>query len=255
VVGGKTLVFLGGGDGICYAFEPFPEGKPGNSPGLLKTVWRYDCNPHHYKFRDGKRIYYYQGDVRVYRTKRKQGQDTNGFNSGDGSFIGPCQVIATPVFYDNRVYVAIGRDPSHGLGRGALHCIDARQLGDITDSGRIWTYERIGRTLSTVSVADSLVYAVDLEGRFHCLDAVTGDLYWIHDTNDETWGAPLVADGKFYLNTKQSFWILAAGKEKQVLFVHPGGSECGPIAANRVVYAFIRGTLYALSADTAQHAE
>lgn len=47
-------------------------------------------------------------------------------NKHDGTFVGRSEIIATPVFVNNRVYVAIGRDPAHGRGRGALHCIDAQ---------------------------------------------------------------------------------------------------------------------------------
>ena len=250
-VGDKTLIFLGGGDGICYAFEAISEddiaGKK-EAPGHLKTVWRYNCNPPHYT-RDpkGKRIYYYQGDVRVYKEKKQNGYNTEGFNSGNGSFIGPNQIIATPVFHENRVYIATGRDPIHGLGQGILHCIDATKTGDITETGKIWSYEGIGRTLSTVSISEGLVYAVDLNGHLHCLDAATGKLYWIHDTKEETWGSPLIADGKVYLNTKRTFWIFEAGKKKKILFTQGGGSECAPIAANGVLYAFIRNHLYAIS--------
>jgi outer membrane protein assembly factor BamB len=260
-VNGKTLVFLGGGDGVCYAFEalkpiPAPKAIPKgvyhapNAPGALKLVWRYDCNPIHYRFRNGKPVYFYQGDVRVYRNKQKANVDTTNFNSGDGSFLGPNQIIATPVFYKNRLFVITGRDPEHGLGRGALHCIDATQNGDITGTGRLWIYEAVGRSLSTIAVADDLLYAVDLSGRLHCLDVDTGRLYWIHDTQEESWGAPLVADNKVYLNTKKSFWILAVGKQKKVLFRQSGGSECGPIAANGVLYTFRKGQLHALRQES-----
>lgn len=254
-IGEQHLILLGGADGVCYAFKPFSREKcaeqiNATSSGKLKTQWQYDCNPLHYKQRDGKRIYYYQGDVRVYRNKRRAGQDTEGFNSNDGSFIGPNEIIATPVFYENRVYIATGRDPSHGLGKGVLHCIDATQTGDITDTGCVWRYEEFGRTLSTVAVDKGLVYAADLAGRLHCLDAKTGKVYWFHDTEQELWGNPLVADNKVYVNTRQALWIFAAGKEKNVLFMHPGGSECPPIAANGVVYAFVRGRLYAFAVNS-----
>ena len=99
--------------------------------------------------------------------------------------------------------------------------------------------------MSSVAVHDDLVYAADLAGRIYCLDAITGALQWRHETKDEIWGNPLVADGKVYVNARRSFWILAAGRERKVLFSSRGGSECGPIAANGVVYAFIRGKLYA----------
>ena len=61
-VGDKTLLFFGGADGVCYAFETLdsiPE-----KPVYLKKVWSYDCNPPSYKFRDGKPIHYTDGDKR-----------------------------------------------------------------------------------------------------------------------------------------------------------------------------------------------
>lgn len=251
-VGDRTLIFLGGGNGICYAFEAVSADEgPGSAreTGRLKTVWKYDCNPRHYRFtEEGKRIGYNKGDLRVYtRSKRADALIMEGLNSGDGSYIGPSEIIATPVFYEDRVYVATGRDPLHGLARGALHCIDATQTGDITESGRVWSYEDIGRTLSSVAIEDGLVYAADLGGRLHCLDAATGEVYWIHDTREESWGNPLIADGRIYFNTTETFWILAAGKQKEVLFSHRGGSEVGAVAANGVVYAFMKGRLYAIA--------
>mgnify|MGYP001765070140 CR=1 FL=1 len=84
------------------------------------------------------------------------------------------EVVGTPVFLNNRVYVALGRDPEHGRGRGALHCIDATGSGDITKTGKVWSYQGLDRTLSTVSIADGLLYICDVAGRLHCLDADTG---------------------------------------------------------------------------------
>ena len=101
--------------------------------------------------------------------------------------------------------------------------------------------------LATVAVSDGLVYAPDLEGRLHCLDAHTGTVQWVHDTRGEIWGHPLVADGKVYLNTTRDFWILRAGRTLEVLSRSPGGSECPPIAANGAVYAFMRRKLWALA--------
>ena len=47
VVDGRKLVFFGGGDGVCYAFEALA-GVP-QKPVKLKTVWSFDCNPPEYK--------------------------------------------------------------------------------------------------------------------------------------------------------------------------------------------------------------
>ena len=175
----------------------------------LKKVWSFDCNPPEYKdFGDLDKITHYcLGDGRA--------QDT--LNKNDGTFVGMSEIIATPVFYRNRVYVAIGRDPEHGRGRGALWCIDATGTGDITRRGKIWCYQGLDRTLSTVAIADGLLYIADVAGRLHCLDADTGKCYWVHETKAEIWGSTLVADGKVYLPTQKGLWVLAAGREKRVL--------------------------------------
>src|SRR6185436_11602320 len=55
-VNGRTLVFFGGGDGWCYAFDPKPVKQ--DDVSYLKTVWKFDCNPPEYKTQDGKPIKY-----------------------------------------------------------------------------------------------------------------------------------------------------------------------------------------------------
>jgi len=234
-VDGKTLVFFGGGDGVCYAFEALAKMPSGVAP--LKKVWSFDCNPPSYRFKDGKLIPYRSGDVRLHRG-----------NNNDGKYVGPSEIIATPVFYRNRVYVATGQDPSHGRGHGMLSCIDAAKTGDITTSGKIWTYDQIGRSLSTVSIADGLLYVAETFGALHCLDAETGQLYWTHDTKAEIWGSTLVADGKVYLGTQKSLWVFAAGREKKVLHeIHLGAPVyTTPIAANGVLYVASHRYLWAV---------
>src|SRR6476646_7651230 len=50
-VNGKQLVFFGGGDGFCYAFDAKPVKEADGN--FLKTVWKYDCNPPNYKVHEG----------------------------------------------------------------------------------------------------------------------------------------------------------------------------------------------------------
>ena len=55
VVNGRPLIFYGGGDGLCYAFDPKPTPNADSSkPGTLKIVWMCDCNPPEYRARDGQ---------------------------------------------------------------------------------------------------------------------------------------------------------------------------------------------------------
>jgi len=236
-VGGRDLVFFGGGDGVCYAFEAMDRVPPQPRPWV--TAWSYDCNPPHYRFRNGKPIPYYDGD------KRKKDSP----NKNDGQYVGPSQIIATPVFHEGRVYVAIGQDPAHGRGKGLLHCIDASGRGDITKTGCVWKYDGLDRSIGTVAVADGLVYALDVAGRLHCLDARTGSPCWVYETKAEAWGSPLVADGKVFFGNQKDFYIMAAGRQPRLLSRIRLGSPVysTPVVANGVLYVASQHYLWAVA--------
>lgn len=238
-VAGKTLIFLGGGDGILYAFEAVKDGPAkADRPAALKVAFKYDCNPPHYRFRKGKEIPYYEGD-------KRKGWSTN---KNDGKFVGPSQIIGTPVFYKNRVYVAIGQDPMHGRGKGMLHCIDATKSGDATKAARIWAYDALDRSMATVSIANGLLYIADVAGRVHCLDAETGKVRWVYETHTETWGGALLADGKAYVGTKRNLYVFAQGTEARLLGKVRLGSPVysTPVAANGVLYVASQRELWAV---------
>jgi outer membrane protein assembly factor BamB len=61
---------------------------------------------------------------------------------------------------------------------------------------------RFGRTMSTVAVVDDVVYAAELYGILHCLNANTGELYWQYDAKASIWGSPYYVDGKVLLATE-----------------------------------------------------
>ncbi len=236
VVNGRKLVFFGGGDGYCYAFDAKPV-KEGDST-YLKVAWKYDCNPP-----ERKKFKYPAAE-------------------------GVSEINATPVFYKNRVYVAVGQDPEHGEGVGILACIDATRTGDITQTGKIWSYDKIHRSISTVSIDPDtgLLFVGDFSGFVHCFDAETGKLYWTHDMKAHMWGSTLVADGKVYCGDEDGdFVVLAARKEKQILskMLIAGKEEDGPnlgspvystpVVANGVIYVASNAHLYAIH-DAVRHA-
>jgi outer membrane protein assembly factor BamB len=239
IVGGRKLVFFGGGNGVCYAFAALTS-VPEKSV-KLKTIWSYDCDPPEYKSFGGlpRITHYCRGD-------RRRGDSIN--TADDGTFVGMSEIIATPVFYRNRVYVAIGRDPAHGRGRGALHCIDATKTGDVTKTGRIWCYQGLDRSLATVSIAEGLVYVGDVAGRLHCLDAETGRCYWIHEGKAEGIASSLAADGKIYYPTTKHLWVLASGRELKVLAKINLGAPIWttPVAANGTLYVASKKYLWAV---------
>jgi outer membrane protein assembly factor BamB len=160
------------------------------------------------------------------------------------------EVIATPVIYQNRVYIANGQDPEHGEGVGHFYCIDATKRGDITKSGLVFHFDKIRRSISTAAVADGLVFVADFSGFLHCLDANTGQEYWQYDTLAAVWGSPLVADGKVYLGDEDGdVVVLQAAKTMKVLFETNMGSSvyASPVPAHGVLFLNNRTTLFALA--------
>ncbi len=225
-VGGKGMVFLGGGDGFVHAFDPAPQ-ESADEIKPLKEIWRFDCNPPEHKADKTGKAYKYP--------------DPNG----------PCEVIASPVFWKNRIYVCVGQDPEHGDGVGILNCIDATKTGDVTKTGKVWSYDKIGRSISTVSITpDGLLFIAEYAGKIHCLDANTGKLHWVEDTKAHIWGSTLAADGKVYIGTEDgTFFVFAASREKKLLSQATFGEPIysTPIAANGVLYVQTPTHLYALA--------
>lgn len=217
------LCIFGGPDGRVYGFSPQPvEDEDGYQ--VLREVFRFDANPPEYRQRDGKQMKY----------------ATRG---------GPSEVLATPVVYKNRIYVAIGQDPEHGEGAGNIVCIDPTKTGDITKTGEVWSSRLINRSLSTCAIWNDLVFIADFSGFIYCFDADTGVLYWKHDTLGHIWASPLVADGKVYIGNEDGYLtILDAGKELNVVneidMMSPISSSV--VAANGVLYVGTHTHLFAI---------
>ncbi len=235
MVNGKPQIYMPGGDGWLYAFDE--KGK---------EIWKFDLNPKETKWELG-------------------GAGTRN------------NVIATPVFYENSVLVAVGQDPEHGEGTGHLWRVDATKTGDISselgkintpgtpnpNSGAIWHYGGVDengenifrRTMSTVSVADGIVYAADLSGFVHAVDLKTGKRRWKepHDLLSGVWGSTLVVDGRVLIgNEDGKLTILkAGGDEPKVLqefdTVKYSSIYSTPTIAGDVMYLSDRNRLYAIN--------
>ena len=71
-------------------------------PKTGKLIWKFDANPKGAKYELG--------------------------GAGTAN-----EIIATPVFYDGKVYVGVGQDPEHGEAPGHFWAIDASKTGDVTE--------------------------------------------------------------------------------------------------------------------------
>jgi outer membrane protein assembly factor BamB len=162
------------------------------------------------------------------------------------------ELISTPVIVGDVVYISNGQDPEHGEGVGHAYAIDATKRGNITESGRLWHYDKIRRSISTPAVYEGLVYWPDFSGFVHCLDAKTGKPYWTHDMFAAVWGSPMVADGRIYLGDEDGdVVVMQPGKELKVLGEMNMGSSvyATPVAANGALFISNRNQLYALVAN------
>jgi len=177
-VNGHMQVLFGGGDGWLRAYDAMS----GNE------VWRFDGNPKDARFLP------------------RPGVLTRS------------SIIASPVFADGRVFVAMGQDPLHGNGPSLIHAIDPNGRGDVTKSRLLWTSREVGRVIGTPIVKDGLLYVGDLGGTVHCLDAGTGAQVWQHETNAAIWGSLMLARDRLYVGNEEGLMtVLRTGRRKEVL--------------------------------------
>lgn len=224
IVDNAPHIFYGAGDGLCYAFRPVERAVRAGHVDTLKKIWSCNCNPPEYISRP-----YQRGKYRSFHSKFY----------GEG----PSEIIGTPVFHDDRVYVTIGQDTLHGRGPGALTCINA------TDGTLLWQSRGIDRSLATVSVMGALVYVTDYSGFVHCLDAHTGQPFWKHETKSPIWSSTLVADNTVFIGTEdRDLWMLQAGAKLKILnkIRFPHKIYNTPIVANGNMYIATERYLYSI---------
>jgi outer membrane protein assembly factor BamB len=215
IVGGEPQVLFPGGDGWLYSFKHQREDA--------ELLWKFDLNPKNSKWELG-------------------GLGTRN------------NIIATATMVGSVVYLAVGQDPEHGEGIGHLYAIDATGAkggADITATAAKWHYggDDFRRTISTVAIADGLLYAVDLSGFLHCLDVKTGKPYWVHDTLAAVWGSPTVIDDKVFLGDEDGdLVILEHGKKMKLLFETnmENAVYTTPVAVGETLYIANRTTLFAI---------
>jgi len=177
-VNGRVQVLFGGGDGWLRAYDP----------ASGHEIWRFDGNPKDARWLPRRGV------------------------------LSRSSMIASPVFADGRVFVAMGQSPGHFNGPSLMYAIDPNGQGDVTESGRVWISRDVGRVVGTPIVKDGLLYVGDLGGTVHCLDVSTGAQLWKHETNDAIWGSLLLAGDRLYVGNEAGLMtVLRAGRRKELL--------------------------------------
>ena len=193
-----------------------------------------------------------EGDGWVRGYVAETGETLWWFNTNPDDSVWPRtrnNVISTPVILNDRLFIANGQDPEHGEGVGHLYAIDATKRGDITETGRLWHYDTIRRTIATGAVKDGILYLPDFSGFLHALDLETGEPVWVHDTFAAVWASPMIADDKLYLGDEDGdVVVLRPGRTEEVISEMNMGSSVYSTAvpANGVLYIASRNQLFAL---------
>ena len=201
---------------------------------------------------DVMQVVHGQGDGWVRGYEAKTGKKLWEFDTNPKDAVWPKtrnEVIATPVIFENVVYIANGQDPEHGEGIGQLYAIDATKRGDITTSGRLWHYDKIRRSISTAAIKDGIIYYPDFSGFLHALDMKTGQPIWTHDMFAAMWSSAMVADGKVYLGDEDGdVVVFQHGRDKKILAENlmPSSVYSTVVTANGVMYLMTRNELFAI---------
>ena len=210
-VNGRTQVLSGGGDGWLRSYDA----------ASGHEVWRFDGNPKNSRFLP------------------RPGVLSRG------------SIIASPVFADGRVFVAMGQSPGHGNGPSLIHAISPNGQGDVTASRLLWTSRDVGRVVGTPIAKDGLLYVADLGGTIHCLEAATGARIWKHETNEAIWGSLLLAGDKLYVgNVVGDMTVLRAGRRKEVIaqIEMDGALYSSPAVVGDALYVATANRLYLIAA-------
>ena len=210
-VNGHVQVLFGGGDGWLRAYDA--------TTG--RERWRFDGNP-----------------------KEAKWLPRPGVLSRNA-------IIASPLFHQSRVYLAMGQDPSHGDGMSLFHAISPNGQGDVTERRSLWTVKSVGRVAGTPIANQRLLYVGDLGGVLHCLDAASGKAIWQHETGGAIWGCLLLAGDRLYVGNEDGLMtVLQTGREKKVLakIEMDDPMYAGPAVANDTLYLATFTRLYAIKA-------
>jgi outer membrane protein assembly factor BamB/HEAT repeat protein len=210
-INGRTQVLFGGGDGWLRAYDA----------ASGHEVWRFDGNP-----KDARWL-------------PRPGVLSRSF------------ILASPVFADGRVFVAMGQSPGHGNGPSLIHAISPNGQGDVTSTRLLWTSREVGRVAGTPIANDGLLYVGDVGGIVYCLDAATGATVWKHDTLGAIWGSLLLAGDRLYVgNEDGSMTVFRAGRQKEVLAAFEMGAPLysRPALIGDRVYLATARRLYLIAA-------
>lgn len=135
---------------------------------------------------------------------------------------------------------------------GPVLALDPASKGDITDSktGHFWTREHNTPDVPSPLVVDGLAYLCREDGTLICLDAKTGEEFYVKRTHaDRHRASPVYADGKIYLTARDgTVTVIKPGKEFEVLATNSLSESisASPAISNGRIYLRTFEKIYAI---------
>lgn len=266
-LGGVPQVIFGGGDAWIYSFraDKGDNGKP-------TLLWKFDANPKISKFVLGGRgtrndiiatPVVYKGLVYV-----PVGQDPeHGEGTGHLWCIDPTKKLdGSDVSAE--LAMKVEGDKRSPIPHRRLQAV-IEEEGEVAvpnpDSAVVWHYseydqngdgkiefeETMHRSISTVTIKNDLLFAVDFSGLIHCLDAQTGKVYWTHDMLAAAWGSPLIVDNHVYIGNEDGnivIFNLDKQKHEPIAKIEMANAiYSSPIVANNTLYIANKTHLFAIA--------
>jgi outer membrane protein assembly factor BamB len=156
--------------------------------------------------------------------------------------------VPRPVFGHGLVYIATG------FQQPALMAVRVDGTGDVTRTHVAWTLKRgAPLTPSPLLVGDEL-YVVNDGGIATCLDAKTGETYWVQRLGGAFSASPVFADGRIYfLSEEGASTVIAPGKVFQRLATSTldGGILASMAVADGAIFIRTDSHLYRIARETA----
>ncbi len=268
VFDGVPQVLFCGGDGILYSFRA-DRGQDGHPEAL----WHFDCNPKTSKWvlgGEGTRNNLiatpvaYDGLIYV-----AVGQDPeHGQGQGHLWCIDPSKrgdvspQLAVKIEGSKRTPIPHKRIQAVEPEKGEVAVDNPNSAAvwhysafDQNEDGEVDFEEEMHRSCGTVAIKDNVLYIADFSGLLHCLDAKgnpdgTPIVHFTYDMFAQSWGSPLIADGRVYIGDEEGdvcVFEFGAKNKEPLEEINMGSSVYStPVAADELIFISTKDKLFAI---------
>jgi outer membrane protein assembly factor BamB len=133
---------------------------------------------------------------------------------------------------------------------GRVIAVRAGGEGDVSESRRLWSYEKLSPDCPTPVCYRGLVYLVRDDGVGSCLDASSGEVKWSRRLfRGDVKASPVAGAGKVYFTSlRGDFQVIRAGSEGELLAENrlEGEFIASPALSDGAIYVRTKDRLYAI---------